>query len=141
VALLKKQVTGLIDGSALAVKQAKKSGAFVLPGIGKVALSNRKARIGENPRTGEPIKIAATPVVRIRAARPLKEAILGGKRYRSSAGGMTNSAPIEVVVRQRTAGCPADMARWNWKWQSQWQFSSAGPWAAALGFPRSSHEL
>jgi len=73
--LTKKQVAG-----TLAVKEAKKNGAFVLPGIGKVVLSNRKARMGRNPQTGEPIKIAAKRVVRIRAAKVLKDAILGAKK-------------------------------------------------------------
>ena len=79
--LTKKQVVGFIDElQSLAVKEAKKNGAFVLPGIGKVVLSNRKARMGRNPQTGEPIKIAAKRVVRIRAVKVLKDAILGGKK-------------------------------------------------------------
>ena len=79
--LTKKQVVGFIDEvQALAVKEAKKSGAFVLPGVGKVVLSNRKARMGRNPQTGEPIKIAAKRVVRIRPVKVLKDAILGGKK-------------------------------------------------------------
>ena len=79
--LTKKQVVGFIDEvQALAVKEAKKSGAFVIPGIGKVVLSNRKARMGRNPQTGEPIKIAAKRVVRIRPVKVLKDAILGGKK-------------------------------------------------------------
>jgi DNA-binding protein HU-beta len=79
--LSKKQVVGFIDEvQSLAVKEAKKNGAFVLPGIGKVVLSNRKARMGRNPQTGEPIKIAAKRVVRIRPVKVLKDAILGGKK-------------------------------------------------------------
>ena len=79
--LSKKQVAGFMDElQGLAVKEAKKSGAFVLPGIGKVVLSNRKARMGRNPQTGEPIKIAAKRVVRIRPVKVLKDAILGGKK-------------------------------------------------------------
>jgi DNA-binding protein HU-beta len=79
--LTKKQVAGLIDEiQALAVREAKKNGAFVLPGIGKVVLSNRKARMGRNPQTGEPIKIAAKRVVRIRVRKDHKDAILGGKK-------------------------------------------------------------
>ena len=79
--LTKKQVIGIIDKiQTLAVKETKKNGAFVLPGIGKVVLSNRKARMGRNPQTGEPIKIAAKRVVRIRAVKALKDAILGGKK-------------------------------------------------------------
>jgi DNA-binding protein HU-beta len=79
--LTKKQVAGLMDEvHTLAVKEAKKSGAFVFPGIGKVVLSNRKARMGRNPQTGEPIKIPARRVVKIRASKVLKDAILGGKK-------------------------------------------------------------
>ena len=79
--LTKKQVVGFMDElQGLAVKEAKKNGAFVLPGIGKVVLSNRKARMGRNPQTGEPIKIAAKRVVRIRPVKVLKDAILGGKK-------------------------------------------------------------
>ncbi len=79
--LSKKQVAGFLDEiQALAVKEAKKNGAFVIPGIGKVVLSNRKARMGRNPQTGEPIKIAAKRVVRIRAVKVLKDAILGAKK-------------------------------------------------------------
>jgi DNA-binding protein HU-beta len=79
--LPKKQVAALIDElQALAVREAKKNGAFVLPGIGKVVLSNRKARMGRNPQTGEPIKIAAKRVVRIRVRKDLKDAILGTKK-------------------------------------------------------------
>jgi DNA-binding protein HU-beta len=79
--LSKKQVGAFLDEiQALAVKEAKKNGAFVIPGIGKVVLSNRKARMGRNPQTGEPIKIAAKRVVRIRAVKVLKDAILGAKK-------------------------------------------------------------
>jgi DNA-binding protein HU-beta len=79
--LSKKQVAGLIDEiQALAVKEAKKNGAFVIPGVGKVVLSNRKARMGRNPQTGEPIKIAAKRVVRIRPRKDFKDAILGAKK-------------------------------------------------------------
>ena len=79
--LSKKQVASFMDELLkLAVKEAKKSGAFVIPGIGKVVLSNRKARMGRNPQTGEPIKIAAKRVVRIRAVKVLKDSILGARK-------------------------------------------------------------
>jgi DNA-binding protein HU-beta len=78
--LTKKQVAGLMEElQGLAVKEAKKSG-FVLPGFGKLILSNRKARMGRNPQTGEPIKIPAKRVVRFRVAKAIKDAILGGKK-------------------------------------------------------------
>lgn len=61
--------------TSLAAKEAKNG--FTLPGIGKVVLVNRKARMGRNPQTGQPIKIPAKRVVRIRIAKALKDAVLG----------------------------------------------------------------
>ena len=61
----------------LAVKEAKGgAGKFVIPGIGRVVKAHRKARIGRNPQTGEPITITAKTVVRLRPAKALKDAVL-----------------------------------------------------------------
>ena len=62
----------------LAVKEAKgAAGKFVIPNIGRVVKAHRKARMGRNPQTGEAIKIKAKTVVRLRAAKALKDAVLG----------------------------------------------------------------
>jgi DNA-binding protein HU-beta len=61
----------------LAYKEARN--AFTLPGLGKLVLVNRKARIGRNPATGEQIQIPAKRVVKFRIAKAAKDAILGGK--------------------------------------------------------------
>ncbi len=61
----------------LAYKNAKNT--FTLPGIGKLVLVNRKARIGRNPATGQEIKIPAKKVVKFRVAKAAKDAILGAK--------------------------------------------------------------
>ncbi|MFB3916780.1 MAG: HU family DNA-binding protein [Terriglobales bacterium] len=58
-----------------AVKETKKTGLFVIPGLGRLVKSNRKARMGRNPQTGEPIKIAAKTVVKFRVAKAAKDAI------------------------------------------------------------------
>lgn len=73
----KQAVTVLEEIAALAYKQAKNS--FTLPGIGKLVLVNRKARMGRNPATGEAIKIPAKKVVKFRVAKAAKDAILGAK--------------------------------------------------------------
>jgi DNA-binding protein HU-beta len=62
----------------LAYKNAKNT--FTLPGLGKLVLVNRKARLGRNPATGEAIKIAAKRVVKFRIAKAAKDAILGVKK-------------------------------------------------------------
>jgi DNA-binding protein HU-beta len=74
----KKQAVAVLEELAgLAYKQAKNS--FTLPGIGKLVLVNRKARMGRNPATGEAIKIPAKKVVKFRVAKAAKDAILGTK--------------------------------------------------------------
>ncbi len=74
--LSKKQTVAAIEALvALAYKNAKNS--FTLPGLGKLVLVNRKARLGRNPATGETIKIKAKRVVKFRVAKACKDAILG----------------------------------------------------------------
>ena len=63
----------------LAEKELKRSGEFVLPGMVKLVVQKRKARMGRNPATGEAIKIAAKTVVKARIAKPLKDSILPKK--------------------------------------------------------------
>jgi len=50
-----------------------------MPGLGKLVLVNRKARMGRNPATGATIQIAAKRVVKFRVAKAAKDAILGKK--------------------------------------------------------------
>ncbi len=76
--ITKKQAVSIIDHLAeLAYKNAKNT--FTLPGIGKLVLVNRKARMGRNPATGVAIKIPAKKVVKFRVAKAAKVAILGEK--------------------------------------------------------------
>jgi len=65
--------------AALAVAETKKAGSFVIPGIGKLVLSKRKARMGFNPATGERIKIPAKTVVKMRLAKACKDGIVPPK--------------------------------------------------------------
>lgn len=60
-----------------AIKQTKKSGVFVVPGLGRLVKAHRKARSGRNPATGEPIQIKAKTVVKFRVAKAAKEGIAG----------------------------------------------------------------
>jgi DNA-binding protein HU-beta len=76
--LSKRQIVEIFDETlALACKEAKNG--FVLPGFGKLVLANRKARMGRNPQTGEPIKIPAKRVCKFRLAKSVKDAVLGKK--------------------------------------------------------------
>jgi DNA-binding protein HU-beta len=63
----------------MAIKETKKNGVAVLPGIGRLVRVDRKARIGRNPATGEAIKIPAKKVVKFRVAKAVKDAIVPPK--------------------------------------------------------------
>jgi len=77
----KKQANEVIDEFAsVAVTQTKKSGAFTLPGVGKLVKAHRKARMGRNPATGAAIKIPAKTVVKFRVAKACKDAIVPPKK-------------------------------------------------------------
>jgi DNA-binding protein HU-beta len=64
----------------LAVRETKKNGVFILPGIGRLVRAERKARVGRNPATGEAIKIPAKKVVKFRLAKSVKDAIVPPKK-------------------------------------------------------------
>lgn len=74
--ITKKAAVQILDDlAALAYKEAKNN--FTLPGLGKLVLVNRKARMGRNPQTGAAIKIPAKRVVKFRVAKACKDAVLG----------------------------------------------------------------
>jgi DNA-binding protein HU-beta len=65
--------------AVLAEKELKRSGEFVLPGMVKLVVQKRKARMGRNPATGEPIKIPAKTVIKARIVKQMKDAVLPKK--------------------------------------------------------------
>jgi DNA-binding protein HU-beta len=76
--LTKKQSVEVLEQIAqLAYRNAKNS--FTLPGLGKLVLVNRAARMGRNPATGETIQIPAKRVVKFRVAKACKDAVLNAK--------------------------------------------------------------
>lgn len=76
--ITKKQAAAVVEALVgLAYKNAKNG--FPIPGLGKVVLVQRKARIGRNPKTGEPIKIPPKKALKFRFAKQAKDAILPKK--------------------------------------------------------------
>ena len=77
----KRNAASILDEvAALAISETRKTGSFTLPGIGKLVLAKRKARMGRNPATGVAIKIPAKTVVKMRVAKACKEAIVPPKK-------------------------------------------------------------
>jgi DNA-binding protein HU-beta len=80
VGLTKKQASAVLGELAeLAAKTIKKGDKLALPGFVTVKVQHRKARIGRNPQTGQPLKIPAKRVVKAVPAAALK-AILSPKK-------------------------------------------------------------
>lgn len=76
--ITKKQAAAAVEKLvALAYKGAKDG--FMIPGLGKLVLVNRKARMGINPQTKEAIKIPAKRVLKFRIAKAAKDAVLTKK--------------------------------------------------------------
>jgi len=65
--------------AALCERELKRTGEFVIPGMVKLVVQNRKARIGRNPATKQPIEIPAKTVVKARIVKQLKDAVLPKK--------------------------------------------------------------
>ena len=72
----KQFITSLAE---IAVRETKKKGMFVIPGVGRLVRQERKARTGRNPATGETIKIPAKKVVKFRVAKSVKDSIVPPK--------------------------------------------------------------
>jgi DNA-binding protein HU-beta len=74
--LSKKDVANVVDTMAdVVLKEVKKSGECVVPGLGKMVKTKRKARKGRNPATGEEIKIPAKTVPKFKVSKAAKDAI------------------------------------------------------------------
>jgi DNA-binding protein HU-beta len=67
-----KAVFGAVED--VVMKQLKSAMKIPLGGIGSVKLVHRKARMGRNPATGEPISIPAKTVVKLTPAKAMKDA-------------------------------------------------------------------
>jgi len=62
----------------LAKSELKRCDEFVLPGMVKLVVQKRQARMGRNPATGAQIQIPAKTVVKARIAKQLKDSVLLG---------------------------------------------------------------
>lgn len=74
----KKSIDAILGAFADTVTHELKSGSEVtLTGVGVFKTSQRAARVGRNPQTGEPANIAAALVPKFKASLVLKKALNG----------------------------------------------------------------
>ncbi|UCC79181.1 MAG: HU family DNA-binding protein [Candidatus Zixiibacteriota bacterium] len=67
-----KAVKSMFDGIVTSLRQGNK---VSVSGFGTFDISNRKARTGRNPQTGEEIQISASRVPKFKAGKAFKEAL------------------------------------------------------------------
>ena len=74
----KKTVQDVLDATIDTIQKGVKKGDRVaLPGFGTFSRRARSARTARNPRTGEPIKIAATKVPAFKPGATFKDFVAG----------------------------------------------------------------
>jgi DNA-binding protein HU-beta len=81
--LTRRQAAEALEAVFAAIAEAVRSGEGAkVPGFGSFSLSERAARKGRNPATGESINIKASKTVRFKVGKELKEAVNKKKRGR-----------------------------------------------------------
>ena len=79
--LTRRQAAEALDAVFDTIAEAVRAGEGAkVPGFGSFSLSERAARKGRNPATGETIKIKASKTVRFKVGKELKEAVNKKKR-------------------------------------------------------------
>jgi DNA-binding protein HU-beta len=63
--------------AAVATETLARGERVPLPGLGKLEVQQRAARMGRNPKTGAPLEIAASNTVKLNLAQALKGAVNG----------------------------------------------------------------
>jgi DNA-binding protein HU-beta len=84
----RQQAESVLDAFFDTVRSATKGGDRVAwPGFGSFTTTQRKARTGRNPRTGESVKIPATKAVKFSPSSALKDYLNTGSGSKRAAGG------------------------------------------------------
>ena len=78
--LTKKDAGDAVEAFLETIEDALKRGSDVtFSGFGKFSVSERGAREGRNPATGDPIKIPGRTTVKFRVGKTLKDSVLARK--------------------------------------------------------------
>ena len=85
VGVSKKESGAMLEALAQ-LAYAEAANGFTIPGLGKLVVVDRKARLGRNPKTGETIQIPAKKALKFRVAKAAKDAA-------GDDGGSKNGAP------------------------------------------------
>ena len=98
----KSDVEKVIDAFFDTVRSAVSKGDRVAwPSFGSFSATQRQARTGRNPRTGEPVPIAASTAVKFSSSSALKSALNPPKAKAAKKG--TKSAPAKKSAAAKAA--------------------------------------
>ncbi len=107
----RQQAESVLNAFFDTVRSAARSGDRVgWPGFGSFSTTQRRARTGRNPRTGEAVKIPATRAVKFSPSSSLKEFLnagsakkAGGARKAAKKAGGTKKAATTAPAKKATA--------------------------------------
>ena len=100
--LSKRDTTDVVDAFIEETKKALVRGEKVaISGFGVFEASQRKARLGRNPRTGETVKIKATKIPKFRPGTEFKAVVNGSKKVETKAG-VKKAAPKKAAAKKAT---------------------------------------
>lgn len=89
----KSKVAALLESVLDHISAALQRGEKVtLPGFGTFETRKRQARSGRNPRTGAPVKIAATTAPVFKAGATLKGSVAGNRKTAAKAGARSKTS-------------------------------------------------
>src|SRR5437764_14838953 len=96
----KTKVAALLEAVLDHISGALQRGDKVtLPGFGTFETRRRQARAGRNPRTGAPVKIAATTAPVFKAGATLKGSVAGNKKAGAKGAGRKAAAKSKAAAK------------------------------------------
>jgi DNA-binding protein HU-beta len=107
----KSDVEKVIDSFFNTVRTAASSGDRVAwPSFGSFSVTQRQARTGRNPRTGEPVPIAASKAVKFSASSALKTALNPPPAKAAKKGAKAAPAKKGAAAPKKAAAAPKKAA-------------------------------
>ena len=97
----------VLDHISAALQKGEK---VTLPGFGTFETRRRQARSGRNPRTGAPVKIAATTAPVFKAGATLKGSVAGNKKTAAKAGARSKASAKAKAAPKAAAKTTAKAA-------------------------------
>jgi DNA-binding protein HU-beta len=100
----------LVNVVDIITERVSKGEPVMISGFAKFARVDRKARMGRNPQTGEPVKIKASRRARITALKTFKDAVLTGKAPAPKKAVAKKTVAKKTVAKKTVKKAPAKKA-------------------------------